>query len=171
MSWWDSALFDTCSLITVDKILLDHPDLIAVVPVMSVIEENLISDHLRPETAERICHHCQRIKSPGATELAQILSGVRLSKSISDVDRIVYATAVHCRLCVVTADRALAKAIQARGLIVGNCAMILRDLVLNRVISAKRCEMILADLVRRDDFIISGGADQSWNALRNHRFP
>jgi len=27
MPWWDNALYDTCSLITLDKLLLDHPEL------------------------------------------------------------------------------------------------------------------------------------------------
>jgi hypothetical protein len=171
LNWWDDALFDTCSLITVDKILLDHPDLSAVLPCMSVVRESFTADHLRPETANRARHHCRQIESPSATELALILGGAHLSKSISDVDLVVYATAVHRRLCVVTGDRDLAKAIQARGLAVGNCAMILRDLVLARAISVTRCETILSDLASRDDFIISGGAAQSWHALRNHRFP
>lgn len=27
MPWWNKALYDTCSLITLDKILLAHPEL------------------------------------------------------------------------------------------------------------------------------------------------
>ena len=26
MPWWDNALYDTCSLITLDKLLLDRPE-------------------------------------------------------------------------------------------------------------------------------------------------
>ncbi len=27
MSWWSNALYDTCSLITLDKMFLDHPEM------------------------------------------------------------------------------------------------------------------------------------------------
>ena len=54
------------------------------------------------------------------TELASLLLTSGLPKSLSDVDKLVFATAVHTEIAVVTGDKRLAKAVRKHGQDVGN---------------------------------------------------
>jgi hypothetical protein len=54
MPWWDNSLYDTCSLITVDKLLLDHPELAHHFPHVLAIEASFSADQLRETTAQRM---------------------------------------------------------------------------------------------------------------------
>ncbi len=60
MPWWDNALYDTCSLITLDKLLLDHPELAHYFRHVVALEASFSADQLREATAQRM-----RQTSPG----------------------------------------------------------------------------------------------------------
>jgi hypothetical protein len=89
---------------------------------------------------------------------------------VATVDTLVYATAVHGRLAVVTADRQLAKAVRSQGAQVGNMALILRELVLAKGLTEQACERLLLGLVARMDFLL-GTPTPRWADLSNYTFP
>jgi hypothetical protein len=117
MSWWKTALYDTCSLITLDKLILERAALAGHFPsTILALEESLSADQLREETAQRMRSRVTICGLPTLAELSAIFASAYLSKALARVDTLVYATAVHGRLSVVTADKRLAKAIRAAGL-------------------------------------------------------
>jgi len=128
MSWWKTALYDTCSLITLDKLLLERPGLARQFPIgIRALNESFTSDQMRSETVERIRPRVTTQALPSLAELATLLRDARPSRALATVDTLVYATAVHFQLAVVTADKRLATAIQRQGLLVGNIALILKE--------------------------------------------
>ena len=55
MAWWKEALYDTCSLITRDKLLLERAALARHFPKsILALEESFSADQLRKETAGRM---------------------------------------------------------------------------------------------------------------------
>ena len=77
---------------------------------------------------------------PSTEELAAIFAAATLPRALSEVDRLVFAAAIHHQIAVVTADRRLARAIVARQYRTGDMALILRELVLTKRLSRKICE-------------------------------
>jgi len=155
MSWWKTAIYDTCSLITLDKLFQDHPTLSRWFPKEALaIEAGLSADQMYPDTAKRVKRFVSLCELPDPRELASLLSSAGLSKAMSDVDKLVFATAVHLGLPVVTGDKRLAKAIQQRGLLVGNVAMILQQLVKTKKLKASFVTQLLQALAEpvRDFF-------------------
>ena len=141
MSWWKTALYDTCSLITLDKLLQDRPSLSRWFPKKFLaLEASLSADQMYSETAERMKEIVEHCPLPTPTELANLLSSAGLSKALADVDKLIFATAVQSGLAVVTADKRLAKAVQKRGLEVGNIALILQELVNTNKLKASAVE-------------------------------
>lgn len=171
VNWWHSALYDTCSLITLDKILLDHPEAKAHFGCVRAIEESFTADQLRRETADRLRAEVEWVELPGTRELGRILSSGTLSRALADVDRLVFATAVYHRLAVVTGDKQLARALHLAHLTVGNCALVLKELVTQERITVAKCETILECLAKRKEFILPGNLPQNWDTLRKYRFP
>ena len=94
-----------------------------------------------------------------------------LPRALADVDKLVYATAVHQGMTVVTGDRRLARALTRHGQHVGNMALILKTLVTTHGLAIAACEAILADLVKRHDFILPAEAPQTWATLQSYAFP
>jgi rRNA-processing protein FCF1 len=171
MSWWKTALYDTCSINTLDKLLLERAGLARHFPSSTrALEESFIADQLREETAERMRVRVTICLLPSSTELRVVLSSARLSRALSDVDRLVYAAAVHHRLAVVTADKRLAKAVRAKDLQVGNMAVVIRELVVTKKLSERSCEKLLLGLAARKDFLL-GTPTPTWTELRDHSFP
>ncbi len=167
MHWWDSALYDTCSLITLDKMLIDDPALDCFFPDIRTIEECLSRDNLRKESADRIRPRVGIQDLPPAEELLRLASA--LSRSLSLADKAMFSTAVHYRATVVTADMNLARALVRRRIRVGSIALILKELLHSRRITHSRCDKILADLERRNDLII--GLPQTSLRLQSYTFP
>jgi hypothetical protein len=171
MSWWRTALVDTCSIITLDKLLLERASLAKHFPAsIAALEESFTADQLREETALRMRQRVTICPLPSSAELSSILSSVRLSKALAEVDKLVYAAAVHHQLAVVTADRRLARALRVRGLQVGNMALVLRELVFAKKLTEKSCEKLLVALAARKDFLL-GTPTPTWADLRAHAFP
>jgi hypothetical protein len=86
------------------------------------------------------------------------------------MDKLVYATAVHSDLAVVTSNKGLAKAVRRRGLEVGNIALILQELVRNRKLKASVVERMLQDLADRKNYLL-GIPNPAWEDLKAHTFP
>ncbi|CAN5434235.1 hypothetical protein BH10PLA2_BH10PLA2_30190 [soil metagenome] len=171
MSWWKTALYDTCSLITIDKLLQDRPGLSRWFPKKFLaLGVSLSADQMYAETAERMKEIVEYCALPTPTELAGLLSSVRLSKALADVDKLVFATAVHSDLAVVTGDKRLAKAVQQQGLEVGNVAVILLELVATKKLKSSAVEKMLQDLADRKDYLL-GMPKPTWNDLKDYRFP
>jgi predicted nucleic acid-binding protein len=171
MSWWTTALYDTCSIITLDKLLLERPGLSRQFPSgFLALEESYSADQMRAETVARMRGRATPQALPPAPELAELLRKAKLPRALAAVDLLVYATAVHSRLPVVTADKRLARAIAARGLQVGNIALILKQLVVDRHLSEKACERVLQGLAARKDLIL-GIPNPTWDDLKDYRFP
>ncbi len=168
MTWWTTALYDTCSLITLDKLLLERAGLARHFPTsILALEESFTADQLRAETIARIRPCVTVCPLPPLENLAEILSAAQLSKALAAVDILVYATAVHGRLAVVTADKQLSRALRSQGLQVGNMALILHHLVLAKRLSEQACENLLLRLVARNDFLL-GTATPTWDALSRY---
>lgn len=171
MSWWKTALYDTCSIITLDKLLLERRSLARHFPTsIAALEESFTADQLREDTGRRMRPRVTLCPLPSSAELNHILSSVSLSKALAEVDKLVYAAAVHHQLAVVTADKRLGKAVQARGLQVGNMALVLRELVVAKKLTERSCEKLLVALVARKEFLM-GTPTPTWADLRDHSFP
>lgn len=86
------------------------------------------------------------------------------------MDKLVFATAVHSGLAVVTGDKRLAKAIQKKGLAVGNMALILQELVKTKKLKSSAVEKILHELADRKDYLL-GVPRPTWDDLKDYTFP
>lgn len=172
MQWWQTALYDTCSLITLDKLLLVQPGMARHFPATIMALEAAFSlDQLRTDTIERMQPRVTICPMPEPGELDRILAVAEIPKSLSTVDSLVYATLIHARKAVVTADKRLARMIQAKGHTVGNMAMILRDLVADKAITEAGCVKLLHELAKHNDLIIRGMMKPRWADLRDYTFP
>jgi hypothetical protein len=171
MSWWKTALYDTCSLITLDKLLQEKRTLSRYFPTkVLALEVSLSADQMYPETADRVSELVEICPPPPITELTKLLSSSGLTKSLSDVDKLVFASAVHSKLAVVTGDKRLAKAIRKRKLNVGNMALILKELVQTKKLKSSLVEELLQSLAGRKDYLL-GIPNPTWNDLKNYTFP
>ena len=169
MSWWKTAIYDTCSLITLDKLLQERRSLSRYFPKkVLALEVSLSADQMYLKTAERMSELVEICPPPPLTELANLL--LSLPKSLSDVDKLVFATAVHSDLAVVTGDIRLAKAVRKRGLDVGNMALILQELVQTKKIKSSVVETLLQGLADRKDFLL-GIPNPTWADLMDYSFP
>ena len=55
MSWWTTAIYDTCSLITLDKLLQERRSISRYFPKkVLALEVSLSADQMYSETAERM---------------------------------------------------------------------------------------------------------------------
>jgi hypothetical protein len=95
---------------------------------------------------------------------------VGLSKSLSDVDKLVFATAVHTDLPVVTGDLRLAKLLRNRKLEVGNMALILKELVETKKLTSAVVESLIQGLANRKDYLL-GIPNPTWSDLKDYTFP
>lgn len=171
MSWWKTALYDTCSIITLDKLLLESARLARHFPTtIMALEESFTADQLRKATAARLRKRVTICPLPSTRELKSILSSAKLSKALADADKLVYAAAVHHQLFVVSADKRLAKTLQAQGMQVSNIALILRELVMTKKLLQKACENLLRGLAARKEFLL-GTPTPTWADLRDSSFP
>lgn len=168
---WNNFLYDTCCLITVDKILLDYPLMESYFQGIMAIEESFSRDRMKEETVNRIRPRVRLVALPPIGTLKTILETNKLPKSLAEVDRLIFAAAVYHSLRVVTADKELAGRLLKLNLDVTNCALILKQLVIDGVIVVPQCEAILASLVARKDHILPPGRPQTWASLEKYRFP
>lgn len=169
--WWDDAIWDNCSLITLDKALLDHPDLQArFFKRMTTIDVVLTDDNMRPETRSRVEPRIsKRYELPSAVEIIRLTSG--LSKKLSQVDALIYATACTHRVPIVTGDSRLARVYEGKSLArVGSFAGILKQLVEETSLTVDECNGILYDLEMRNEHILRE-LPQTWDILKDYQFP
>ncbi|MDP7018826.1 MAG: hypothetical protein QGG36_23700 [Pirellulaceae bacterium] len=172
MRWWTkNALYDTCSLITLDKLLIERPALARHFPKrILALEKSFSADQLREETVQRMQDRVTHQELPPTNDLATILTSAGLPKALAEVDTLIYATSVHFSLSVVTGDRQLARAVRDAGLQVGNMAMILRELVQSNKLAASGCERLLRALADRNELLL-GSPSPTWDELEQHTFP
>src|SRR5262245_38585312 len=114
MLWWTNALYDTCSLITLDKMLLDHPEIVVHFHGVLAIEASFQADQLRSDTAGRMQPRVTYMELPATPVLARLLAAARLPQSLAQVDKLVFVTAVHHGLTVITGDKRLAQSVARR---------------------------------------------------------
>jgi len=166
-----TALYDTCSIITLDKLLLDRPAFARFFPKnVLALEKSFSADQLREETVERMKKRVSYHELPTTSDLTTILSSVGLPKALAEVDTLIYATSVHFGLSVVTGDRQLGRAVRDAGLHVGNMAMILRKIVQSNKLAASGCERLLKALADRNELLL-GTPSPTWDELEKHTFP
>lgn len=172
MDWWKSALYDTCSLITLDKLLQNQTGIPPWFPKkVLALEVSLSEDQMYAETAERVKGFVELCPLPTPTKLKNLLSSVLLSNAFSNVDKLVFATAVDAKIAVVTGDKQLAKAVQKKGIKVGNIALILRELVKTRKLEPTAVENILQALADQKDYLLGGIPKPTWKDLEGYTFP
>lgn len=170
MSWWKTALYDTCSIITLDKLLQDMPTLSRFFPEkILALEASFTTEQMREETSERMRRRTEFCSLPSHAKLANLYSSAGLPKTLSEVDKLVYVTAVDSRLSVVTGDKRLAKAIRKEGLDVGNMALILQELVEKRKLGSTTVEKALQSLSERKDYLL-GIPNPTWDDLKYYKF-
>lgn len=171
MTWWKQSLYDTCSLITLDKLLLERATMRRHFPkTIRALEKNFSADQLRKSTAKRMKPKVTLQPLPTNAELAAIFASVTLSTALAEVDKLVYATAVQFQLSVVTGDRRLGRALRDAGLQVIDIASILRDLVRAKKLTQSGCIRLLQGIARRKDLLL-GIPSPTWKDVTNHTFP
>ncbi|MBX3442226.1 MAG: hypothetical protein KF774_07445 [Planctomyces sp.] len=171
MSWWKTAIYDTCSLITLDKLLQERRSLSRSFPKkLLALEVSLSADQMYEDTADRMSERVEICEPPPLTELANLLATSDLPKSLSDVDKLVFATAIHAKIAVVTGDIRLAKAVRKRGPEVGNMALILKELVETKQLKSSVVESLLQGLADRKDYLL-GIPNPKWSDLKDYTFP
>jgi hypothetical protein len=89
MPWWDNALYDTCSLMTLDKLLLDHPELAHSFRHGVALEASFLAEQLRETTAQRLRQRVTPSAMPRTSDIARILATAGLPRTLADVDRLV----------------------------------------------------------------------------------
>ena len=95
MNWWMTALYDTCSIITLDKLFLERPAFARFFPKkLLALEKSFSADQLRQETVDRMRERVSRQELPQTSDLTTILSSAGLSTALSGVDTLIYATAI-----------------------------------------------------------------------------
>lgn len=171
MSWWTTAIYDTCSLITLDKLLQERRSLSRCFPKkLLALEVSLTADQMYADTATRMRELVEICPLPPPVDLKVLLTAADLSRSLSEVDKLLFATAVHTRRAVVTGDRRLALALRRQDLVVGNMALILKDLVQTKKLTSTVVEGLLQRLAEQRDFVL-GTPTPTWNDLRVYEFP
>ena len=171
MSWWTTAIYDTCSLITLDKLLQERRSLSRCFPKkLLALEVSLTADQMYGDTATRMRELVEICPLPPPVDLKVLLTAADLSRSLSEVDKLLFATAVHTRRAVVTGDRRLALALRRQDLVVGNMALILKDLVQTKKLTSTVVEGLLQRLAEQRDFVL-GTPTPTWNDLRVYEFP
>ena len=171
-NWWDDALWDTCSLITLDLLVQWDEGFRLRIGAPHYVPYSLSHDDLRPETAERLRTIVgAAVAPPDPLTAIGIVRRAGLGPSVAEVDRAVFVTAVHHALNVVTADKQLARALVARGRQVASVAIILKELVAGSALTTQACDSALAYLVSQQEFLLPPDGPQGWAGLRNHRFP
>lgn len=171
MSWWKTALYDTCSLVTLDKLLQGKPTPSRWFPkAVLALEVSISEEQMLVDTAERMKQRIEQCALPSPAVLSKLLKSTALSNALSDVEKLVFATAVHSRLAVVTGNKTLGKAIQQQGLKVGDMAIILQELVKSRKVQASVVEKMVRGLVVRNVCLLRT-PNPTWDHLKNHKFP
>jgi hypothetical protein len=75
MCWWKTALYDTCLLITLDKLVLERAALEEHFPSsILALEGSLFADQLREETAQRMRSRVTICGLPTPNELSAIFA-------------------------------------------------------------------------------------------------
>lgn len=154
MSWWNEALYDTCSLVTLDAVLQDHAEARPHFPAILAVQASLAAGHVRKETAARIAQFARLCCLPPVKELKRILLTGRLPLGLADVDRLTYAAAVYHRHYVVTGDANLVIALTRANLRAGSLIGVLNELVVTGALSEPEHEEIVAGLAARKRFSV-----------------
>jgi len=171
MNWWHTAIYDTCSLITIANLLEVDKSFSRHLPTkILALEVSFFADQMRPETAQKLLGIVDYCRAPTYAELQCIVSSSNLPKSLSEVDKLLFATAVHLKRGVVTADKHLAKEVLRRNLNAIDIASILRGLVHSRQLRARYVESLIRQLADRMDYIL-GKPNPTLADLKKHTFP
>jgi len=171
MSWWKTALYDTCSLITLDKMILVRKTIEKQFPKkILALEASFSVDQMRQVTAERMSERVTIQELPSPSDLTAIFTSVQLSSALAEVDKLIYATAVQFELSVVTGDRRLGRAVRDSGQQVADMASVLRELVEDDKLTQTGCVKLLKGLADRNDFLL-GTDEPTWELLEAHSFP
>jgi len=169
--WWDNVLYDTCSLVSLYEVNSVFPGFAKHFPSILTIEETLDRDRLDPKKGAFFRDRVTLVETPKTESLVETVVKSKLSKSLSKVDAILYATALLTKTKVVTGDARLAKALEKKGLLAGNMTLALRTLVLEGEISESVCADILTDLAEKGEFLLNPNKSQNWEFLKDYRFP
>lgn len=171
MKPWNRSLFDTCSLITLHKLLLERATLKRHFPkTIGALDESLSLRQMRPAIAKPLKKTVTVLSPPTTDQVKAIVNSRKLSPSFADIDTLFFATAVHFQLPVVTSNRPLGRSLDEEGLEVMNVPLVLRELVRAKALSRKSCDELLAGLAKRDCLIL-GSQPPTWAELEAHTFP
>lgn len=170
MNWWMSALYDTCSLISLDELIQLEPAMSSHFQRITVLEASFSKDRMREDRVSRMQPIATIQATPSVSEMAIVLKRVRLSVALSEVDKLIFATADHFDLPVITADKRLARALKLEGRQVANIALILQQLVAKRCLGQRACSTLLKTLALRNEFLL-GNLPPEWKTLRDYTFP
>jgi hypothetical protein len=144
MSSWNKALYDTCSLVILGKILLNRADVRARFCSVHAVEASLCPARMLPRTAAILRATIRPCSLPPLGELRRILLGASFPLAVAEVDQLTYAAALHHRLNVVTADRNLAGALARKRIKVTSPELVLKDLIQAGALSDGEAALIRA---------------------------
>ena len=171
MSWWKTALYDTCSLLALDNLFQLRPSFSRYFPKrLLALSESFSAAQMRKDTAERIMVRATLCSLPPTNELLKLLSSADLPKPFSDVDKLVFATAVHSDFAVVTEDKRLATSVQERGLEVGSVVLILQELVETEKLKSTVVLKVLQGLADQKHFLLRT-PNPTMDDLTGYSFP
>lgn len=149
MSWWNEALYDGCSLVKLDTVLLGNAGLRPHFPTILALQASFAVGQVREERAARIRRFIRSCSLPPVKELRRILAVGRLPLALADVDRLVYATAVYHQHPVITGDGNLVAALAKSKLRADSIAGVLEELVFEGALSQLEREEIVEGLATR----------------------
>lgn len=171
MKPWNRSLFDTCSLVTLHKLLLERATLQRHFPKsIGALEESLSPRQMQAAMSKPLRKAVTVVSPPTTPQIKAIFESRTLSPSFASIDTLLFATAVQFQLPVVTSNRPLGRSLDDEGLKVMNVPLILKELVRSKSISKKTCEQLLAGLAKRDCLIL-GDRSHCWAELETHTFP
>ncbi len=123
---WKTALYDTLSLVMLDEIFQRDSGVSGRLPGIFAVEASFLPTHMRVQTAERMKSRSEILHLPGFGIVSGILRDARLPITMAEIDRLVFAAAVHYEVAVVTGDERFEGALRSAQVPVSHLTAFLR---------------------------------------------
>lgn len=164
---WKKSLFDTCSLVAVDRLLRGRHGLSRHLPKrIRSLDESLQPAQLSSETAERLRKRTDLLSAPSPQAFIRILRDAKFTAAASDYERQMFAAAVHHDLPVVTGERELSEELRNYGREAASFVGVLWTLASTGQITQPQCVSMTGCLL--DCGVAPVGVEATWESIEEH---